>query len=147
MKNVLTKFFVLLVSAGLVSCASNNRNEYTTTNTSKGVGTEQVATSSGGAVIGTLIGGNIGHSMGSSDTVKTYAALETNPTYKLKHWTNKKTGHQYTIIPTSEKMAWNGQDVCRTYNATAIVKGKHHRSSGTACRQSDGTWKTVAINS
>jgi surface antigen len=157
MRNVLTKLFVLLVSAGLVGCASNTRSENTAIGATTGAvvggvagsaigaGTGQVAAIGAGVVVGALIGGYIGHSMDSSDTIKSYAALEKNPPNIEKHWTNKKTGHRYTLIPTSEKMAWKNNAVCRTYTSSAMINGRHHESNGTACRQTDGTWKTVEM--
>jgi len=139
MKSTLTKIFVLLVSVGLVSCSSTNNQPV---NTGMGAESGQTVAMGSGAGVG-MVGGDIGQSMDSSDTIKSYAALEHNPKNKAKHWTNKKTGNMYTFRPTSKKMAYNGNPVCRNYVAKAKVDGKKYKSSGTACRQSDGTWQTL----
>ena len=78
MKSTLTKIFVLLVSVGLVSCSSTNNQPV---NNGMGAESGQTVAMGSGAGVG-MVGGDIGQSMDSSDTIKSYAALEHNPKNK-----------------------------------------------------------------
>jgi surface antigen len=140
----------------IVSCASNTQSENTTigavtgavvggvAGSAIGSGAGQVVAIGAGAIIGALIGGEIGQSMESSDNTKAYYAMEHNPPHKATHWKNKKTGKHYTFVPTSERMSLNGNTDCRHYHAIIYTNGKKQQVTGTACRQSNGTWQSVS---
>ena len=67
MKKILTSFFVLFLTGGLVACASNTRNMNTGVGAVSGAA---VATLTGNPIIvlgGAVVGGTIGHSMNSAD--------------------------------------------------------------------------------
>jgi surface antigen len=145
--------FSLMVS--LVGCASNTQGQ----NTGIGVATGAVvgglagaAIGGGsavgigvGAVVGGLVGGVIGHSMDSTDTTATYSTLKNTPTNTPTKWTNPKTGATYTVVPVSGMITINGNPNCRNYRTSVISNGKSHKVYGTACMQSDGTWKDVSV--
>lgn len=157
MKQLIVKTAILVASIGLVvSCSSaNTQNENTTigavtgavvggvAGSAIGAGTGQVVAIGAGAVVGALIGGYVGHSMDHSDNVQASNALENNAPMKPTHWKNKKSGAHYTMIPTSKRMTMNGNSDCRSYRTIAWIKGKKQQVTGTACRQSNGTWVTV----
>lgn len=150
MKKIMTGIVVAALSTSLITgCSSNTQAENTGIGAVSGAAVGGVASGLLGgnpvaigvsAVAGALIGGYIGHSMDSTDKSSMNTAMTGNATNMPSTWTNPKTGIVYNITPTSDMMTVNGNPNCRTYKASAIVKGKKHYSRGTACRQSDGSW-------
>ena len=57
-------------------------------------------------------------------------------------WNNPDSGNYGTITPTRSGTD-NGGRVCREYSQTIYVGGKQQSGYGTACQQSDGSWKVV----
>lgn len=95
-----------------------------------------------GTVIGSNIGGNVGRSMDETDRIKTAHALETVRTGVPSRWVNPDTHNQYTVVPTrTYDPASSGP--CREYTVDAVIGGKREKVVGTACRQADGSWRTV----
>lgn len=154
MKNGLLKLFALFLGACLViSCSSNTQDENTgvgvvagavlggLTGSLIGQGAGQVAAIGVGAIAGGILGGYVGKSMDSSDKAQMNSAMNSTPKHKCKHWKNKKTGVSYNVTPTSDTMSFNGNSNCRGYTATSISNGKSQQTTGTACRQTDGTWQ------
>jgi len=155
MKKDLLKLVVLGVSASLAltSCSTNTQQQNTAVGAVSGAAVGGLATGlagasgwgiAGGAIVGALIGGVIGHNMDSSDTAKTYTAMDTNPMNQPTVWKNERTGTVYHVIPTSAPMTINGNSDCRRYRATAYHHGKKHHFYGTACRQADGSWRDLS---
>lgn len=95
-----------------------------------------------GTVIGSNIGGNVGRSMDDSDRLKTSAALESVRTGVPSRWVNPDTHNQYTVVPTRTYDAASGAP-CREYTIDAVIGGRLEKLVGTACRQADGSWRTV----
>lgn len=156
MKNVFLNFFIVMISCiSLIACSTNTRNENTAigavsggvigglAGSAIGGGTGKIIAVGAGAIVGALLGGYVGSSMDSSDTTKTYNTLNNNPSNKSSRWKNQNTGTTYTVTPMSEPMATKGYSYCRDFSTTAIISGKKQKVTGTACRQSDGTWKAV----
>jgi surface antigen len=96
-----------------------------------------------GTVIGANIGGNVGRSMDETDRIKTAHALETVRTGVPSRWVNPDTRNQYTVVPTRTYDAASGGP-CREYTVDAVIGGKREKVVGTACRQADGSWRTVS---
>ena len=92
-----------------------------------------------GTLIGSTIGGNIGRSMDTTDRMKTAQSLESVRNGVPSSWKNPDTGHQYTVVPTRTYEKSSGP--CREYTVDAVIGGKNEKLYGTACRQSDGSWK------
>jgi surface antigen len=96
---------------------------------------------------GTLLGGFVGKSIGSSldKADKLYhaqthqKALELNKTGKRTSWDNPDTGNKGSVTPT--KTFKQGRLDCREYIQTITTGLDSHQATGVACRQSDGTWK------
>lgn len=95
-----------------------------------------------GTVIGSNIGGNVGRSMDQTDRIKTAHALETVRTGVPTRWVNPDTHNQYTVVPTRTYDAASGGP-CREYTVDALIGGRLEKVVGTACRQADGSWRTV----
>jgi surface antigen len=95
-----------------------------------------------GTVIGANIGGNVGRSMDDSDRLKTSLALENVRTGVPSRWVNPDSRNQYTVVPTRTYDASSGAP-CREYTVDAVIGGRVEKVVGTACRQADGSWRTV----
>jgi surface antigen len=158
MKNVLVNIAVLISVSmlALVGCSSNTQSENTgvgavagaviggVAGSAFGAGTGQAVAVGIGAVAGALLGGYIGHSMDHSDNQTMCHTLDRNKTNHPSNWHNKKTGATYSMKPTSNVMSYNGNSYCRQYETTATISGKTQTVTGTACRQSNGSWRTVS---
>ena len=154
MKKGLTALLAFLLGFNLSGCSTNTQNENMTVGTVAGAlvgggagtligqGVGRAVAVGTGIVGGALIGGYIGSHMDSSDHVKMNAAMN-NATYKSTSWTNTKTGHSYSMKPTSSTQAMYGYNSCRQFESTATIDGKTQKVTGTACRQTDGNWKAV----
>ena len=85
------------------------------------------------------LGRRIGDNFGQRDRQQFGSALETNQTGSTSSWTNPDTNDNYSVTPTNTYN--NGNQPCREFTMNANVNGKPDKVTGTACRQSDGTWK------
>lgn len=94
-----------------------------------------------GAIAGALIGGSVGRSMDESDRRRTQQTLETAPTGRTVAWENPDHNTAYKMTP--ERTYDTASGPCRDYSMDAWIDGRKETVTGTACRQSDGTWKTM----
>lgn len=98
----------------------------------------------GGALMGGLLGGAVGHYLDDRDkqlaTQAAQQAFENGQTGKPTVWNNPDTGNSGSITPTRTYQLANGT-YCRQYEQTIVVGGERQQAYGTACRQPDGTWK------
>lgn len=95
-----------------------------------------------GAIAGALIGGSVGRSMDENDRMRAQRTLETSRTGETVAWRNPDTAASYEMTPTRTYTADSG-GACREYTMDAWIDGRKETVTGTACRQSDGTWKTM----
>lgn len=108
-----------------------------------GDGSGQTAAIIIGTMAGSMIGRQIGQSMDDVDRMKTAQALNDNRTGQSTTWTNPDTGEKYTVTPTHTFEQAGGP--CRDFELDATVGGEPgQRVAGTACLQSDGSWKVVS---
>ena len=99
---------------------------------------------------GALVGGVVGNRIGNYLDAKDQQRAAQNANYALNHtadgqttrWSNPQnnTGGYTTPVKTVETAS--GQ-TCRTYQTGVAANGQNQSGTGTACRQSDGTWKIV----
>jgi surface antigen len=94
-----------------------------------------------GTLIGATIGSNIGHAMDHQDRQRMAHSLETSKTGMPSNWHNPDTGNQYTVTPTRTYQVDSGP--CREFTVDGVVGGRREKIVGTACRQNDGSWRTV----
>ncbi len=106
-----------------------------------GSGTGRTAAVVAGALVGAYIGRAIGKNMDDRDRLNAGGALETSPTGKSTTWRNPDTGVDYAITPTRTYKTASGP--CRDFTSVAVIEGRKETVQGAACRQSDGTWKTM----
>ena len=146
---------VLTAALGLSACAGNN------VGTKQAVGTvggavlggllgSQIGGGSGrlwatgaGAVLGALAGLEIGKSLDRADKAymgqTTQASLEHTRSGETSTWTKPDSGHGGTVTPTRTYQR-NGT-YCREFQQSVTIGGNTEQAYGTACRQPDGTWK------
>ena len=107
------------------------------------VGSEIGGHGTAGTIIGTLVGaalgGLTGRAMDESDRRQTVRALETAPAGRPSKWRNADTGNTYVVTPLSTYDLRGAP--CRDYEVDALVAGRRETVTGTACRQSDGSWR------
>lgn len=81
-----------------------------------------------------------GYLLASSYTQKSNQILESNQIGQTSSWSDPD-GKDYSMTPTSTY--YQGSTPCRTYRSTVEIEGKTEILTGTACRQSDGSWKAT----
>lgn len=94
-----------------------------------------------GTLLGAALGGSIGQSMDKSDELQAQSALERSRDNQSVAWTNPNTNVEYEVVPT--RTYRNAGTDCREFATTAVINGERNTVYGTACRQPDGSWKTV----
>lgn len=101
-----------------------------------------------GAIVGALAGGLIGNAIGADlDAADRraaldaeYRALEYGRTGAPVAWQGHK-GHHGDVIAGAEYRI--NDFTCRDYTHTVYIGAQPQTARGTACRQTDGTWKAV----
>lgn len=106
-----------------------------------GSGDGRVAAAVAGALVGAYFGSNVGESMDELDRVQASRALEQSPTGSPVGWTNPDSGSRYEVTPTRTYYT-DAQTPCREFTTDAWIEGKRETLKGSACRQSDGSWRT-----
>lgn len=99
-----------------------------------------------GTLAGALIGQDVGRTLDQADLARmqqnTQNSLETVPTNQTSRWSNPDSGHAGSTTPIRTFQS-NGQ-YCREYRQTVVINGNEEQAYGTACRQSDGSWKVTS---
>lgn len=95
-----------------------------------------------GTLFGASIGGAVGRSMDDQDRVKVAHTLETVRTGVPSQWRNPDSGNQYTVMPT--RTYESAGTPCREFTVDGMIGGRKEKIYGTACRQADGSWRTVS---
>lgn len=106
-----------------------------------GEGSGKVLATALGTFAGAYIGGNIGQKMDENDRMRADRALEGNRTGEPASWRNPDSGHSYTVTPTRTYEGRTGP--CREYTTKAVIDGRSDVVRGTACRQTDGSWRAA----
>jgi surface antigen len=111
-----------------------------------GSGTGRLVAVAIGTLAGALIGQGVGQSLDRADQLamerNAQYALESTRTQSTTTWRNPDSGNYGSITPVETYQTASGQ-YCREYVQTVVVAGEKQQAYGTACRQSDGTWKIV----
>lgn len=94
-----------------------------------------------GTLFGAAVGGAVGRSMDDTDRLKVARTLETVRTGVPAQWRNPDTGYDYTVVPT--RTYDSAGTPCREYTVNGRIGGKTEKIYGTACRQADGSWRTM----
>lgn len=147
----MNQFIAPLVLAALVSGCQEVRNEQMgqvvggalggLAGAQIGSGSGQIAAAVAGGLLGAYLGGNVGRTMDEVDRNRAYSAIERNPTGQTSSWQNPDSGNAYSVTPTR---TYDDQGrPCRDYVSDAWIDGKQETVTGTACRQADGTWRSI----
>jgi surface antigen len=102
---------------------------------------ERFITTVGGAVIGAVVGGAIGKSMDDADHACAAQAMEYANFKQSVKWGNPQRGASYTITPVGLVPAGGKGLECRRYSMLTERGGGRETTQGTACRQTDGSWR------
>lgn len=94
-----------------------------------------------GTLIGAAVGSQVGRSMDAQDRRYIAQSLERSGTGSPSSWRNPDTGGEYTVVPTRTYEA-EGHP-CREFTVNGAVGGRREEIYGTACRQADGSWRTM----
>ena len=94
-----------------------------------------------GGLLGNLIGADMDERDRQLAAAAEYRALEYGQAGQVTPWNNPSNQHRGQIVPG--KPYQQGSSFCRPYTHTIYVSGQPQTARGTACRSSDGTWKTV----
>ena len=99
-----------------------------------------------GTLAGTLVGASVDAGLAPADRAALQAAelrAYAAPIGNATTWTNPQSGSFGTVTPTRDGYSSAGT-YCREILQSATVGGVQKRGYGTACRQSDGSWKIVS---
>jgi surface antigen len=109
-----------------------------------GEGGDRFITTVGGAVIGAVVGGAVGKSMDDTDQACAAQALESANFKQSVTWQNPQRGASYTITPIGLVPSTGKGIECRRYSMLTEQGASKDNSQGTACRQSDGSWRLTS---
>lgn len=111
-----------------------------------GKGTGRALATVAGAFVGGVVGHEIGRSLDEQDRMLAreaeYEALERGRSGVARTWRNPDNGRYGEVVP-SRPYKRSGTD-CRDYAHTVYIDGRPQVMRGTACRNHDGTWRSVA---
>lgn len=111
-----------------------------------GKGSGQMWAIGAGTLLGALVGNEIGSSLDRADIAYANQAESRAHTARMGetiNWNNPETGNRGTVTPVRDGYADNGR-YCREYQQTINVGGKQETGYGTACRQPDGSWEIIS---
>lgn len=111
-----------------------------------GGGSGRLWATGAGVLLGAIVGSEIGRGLDEVDKQQmaqtTEASLEHTKTGATSTWSNPDSGNSGSVTPTKTYQASSGE-YCREYRQTVDVGGEEQEAYGTACRQPDGSWKIV----
>jgi surface antigen len=151
MKKIITACVIFLCSLSLVSCQamSNQDTGVIAGGIAGGLlghtiggGSGRILATAAGTIAGAMIGGSVGRSMDRVDRMRMNRALENNSVGRPAYWYNDHSDTYYEFIPV-RNITIHGNRYCREYRTIAKIGGRKEVVYGTACRQSDGSWRIV----
>ncbi len=153
-----SRFAVVLMLVSLVAACAEGQGNKQTVGTLLGAGTgallgSQLGSGKGklafvalGALGGAFLGSEIGKSLDRADRQMAAraqnTALETGRSGTATAWVNPDSGHSGRVTPRPSYQRASGE-TCREYEHEVTIDGRREIMKGTACRQSDGTWRTI----
>ena len=147
--------FILAAALGLGACQTNGPGPKQSVGAVGGAvlggllgsqiggGSGRLWATGAGAVLGALAGSEIGKSLDRADRTymaqTTQASLEHTRSGETSTWANPDSGHSGTVTPT--RTYQQSGIYCREFQQSVTIGGTREQAYGTACRQPDGTWK------
>lgn len=115
-----------------------------TAGTQKARGPHRAAATASGAVIGGISRNEIGREMSTRErgvaANAEYRALEYGRSGAAVAWDYPAMSHRGSIVPGRPYK--KGEQYCRTYTHTINRGGSPEEVKGTACRETNGTWRS-----
>lgn len=111
-----------------------------------GKGKGQLAMTALGALVGAFAGSSVGSSLDRADELHADRALQRAGAVRTGQritWKNTDTGNSGYLVPTTAPRQTSA-GVCREYQQTITVGGRTQQGVGTACQQTDGSWRIVS---
>jgi len=111
-----------------------------------GGGKGQLIAVGAGTLLGALIGSEIGSSLDRADQIYAGRAMEQAyeaPVGETVSWVNPESGNEGTYTAVNEGYGNETGRYCREYKQTIEVDGRREEAYGTACQNPDGTWQIV----
>ncbi len=111
-----------------------------------GGGSGRLWATGAGVLLGALVGSEIGSSLDNADRAYANQAnvrAQSAPIGERVVWNNPESGNSGYIVPTRDGYSQNSGRYCREYQQTIVVGGKQQSAYGKACRQPDGSWEVV----
>jgi len=111
-----------------------------------GHGKGQLWATGAGALLGAFAGSEIGKSLDQADMMYHQQAVEKSYSAPLNqpiNWNNAGTGHSGTVTPVREGRQASSGNLCRQYKQTIVIGGKSESATGTACQDASGNWTLV----
>ncbi len=110
-----------------------------------GGGDGKVIATAIGAVIGGIAGSEIGRLLDDNDRKAAsnaeLSALEKGQSGVATPWRNPDSGRYGVVVPGQPYK--KAQNDCRDFTHTIYIDGQPQTMRGTACRNSDGSWRNV----
>lgn len=107
-----------------------------------GRGSGKTAATIAGVLLGGMLGGYIGEQMDQNDRYRMNQAFERNRDFETSRWRSDTSGRGYEVTP-GRPFRSQDFDTCREFTQKVFVDGRQETAYGTACRQSDGSWRIV----
>lgn len=111
-----------------------------------GGGSGRLWATGAGVLMGALVGSEIGSSLDKADMVYAQQAQSraySTPVGETVSWNNPETGNSGTYRATRDGYSSSGR-YCREYQQTITVGGRQESAYGTACQKPDGSWEIVS---
>lgn len=99
-----------------------------------------------GVLVGGLLGSEIGRSLDNADRALAQQANQRAydaPVGETISWSNPDSGNYGEVTPVRDGTSTSGR-YCREFEQTIFVGGRQETAVGTACQNSDGTWQIVS---
>jgi surface antigen len=97
-------------------------------------------------IVGGLVGNAVGRSLDAGDRGRAlaaeYRALEFGRTGATTPWSDSLTGRYGEVVPGTRYQV--NDTTCREYVHVIVADGRSETGRGTACRGTDGSWRTVS---
>lgn len=111
-----------------------------------GDGSGRLVATGAGVLLGAFLGGEIGKSLDNADRAMMAQANQratAAPLGQTISWNNPDSGNYGSVTPVRDGQSSYGA-YCREYEQTIVVDGRAETAVGTACQRDDGTWEIVS---
>lgn len=108
-----------------------------------GKGKGQLWATGAGALLGAFVGSSIGQSLDQADMAYHQQAFEraySAPLNEPISWNNANSGHSGTVTPIAQGTEASTRRYCRKFKQAIMIDGQAETAVSEACQNSDGTW-------